>query len=117
MNLDLQLGNVLPSHKLSSDYVVVSDLGRLVEAIKGLHAQALESRDRITFNTTEDKISNWIIGVGGLFGMLAIVTLQSKDRIKSLLGSLQTQYRPSQIVELRDVQKLGRGEIKPYSGY
>ena len=67
MNLDLQLGNVLPSHKLSSDYVVVSNLGRLVEALKGLHAQALESRDRITTNTAKDKVSNWIIVVGGLF--------------------------------------------------
>ena len=116
MNLDLQLGNVLPSHKQASDYIVVSDLARLVEALKGLHAQALESRDGITSNTTEDKILNWIIWVGGLFAMLATATLQSKDRIKSLLGTLQTQYRPSQVMELRDVQQLGWGEIRPYSG-
>ena len=114
MNLDVQLGNVLPSHKQASDYVVVSDLQRLVEALKALHGQALESRDRITSNTTEDKISNWIIGVSGLFALLAVATLQSKDRIKSLLGSLQSQsqFRPP-VVELRDVQQ----QIRPYSGY
>ena len=64
----------------------------------------------------EDKISNWVLGLGGLFGLLGIITLQSKDRIKAMLGNLQTQYRPSQMVELRDVQTLGR-EIRPYSGY
>ena len=116
MNLHLQLRSVLPTHKLSTDCVVISDLSRLVEALKGLQSQALESRDRINTNTAEDKISNWVLGLGGLFGLLGIITLPSKDRIKAMLGNLQTQYRPSQMVELRDVQTLGR-EIRPYSGY
>ena len=116
MNLNLQLGNVLPSHKLSTDYVVISDLSRLVEALKGLQSQVLESRDRLNSNTAEDKISNWVLGLGGLFGFLGVITLQSKDRIKAMLANLQTQQRPSQMVELRDVQSWGR-DVRPYSGY
>ena len=57
---------VVPTHKLSMDYVVISDLSRLVEALKGLQSQVLESRDRLRSNIAEDKISNWVLGLGGL---------------------------------------------------
>ena len=107
MNVNLQLGNVLPSHKLSTDYVVIGDLSRLVEAFKGLQSQVLESKDRLTSNTEGDRISHWVLGLGSLLGFLGVIALQSKNRIKSMLSNLQSQQRPSQMVELRDVQTLG----------
>ena len=58
MNVNLELGNVLPTHKLSTDYVVFSELSRLEGALKGLQSQVLESKDKLNSNTAEDKISN-----------------------------------------------------------
>ena len=116
MNVNLQMGSVLPSHKSSTDYVLMGDLTRLVEAFRALQSQVLESKDKLSDNTEGDWISHWVLGLGSLFGFLAVVALQSKDRIKGMLSTLQSQQRSSQMVELRDVQPI-TNQVRAYSGY
>ena len=94
----------------------MGDLSRVVEAFRGLQSQVLESKDQLSSNTEGDYISHWVLGLGSLFGFLGVIALQSKDRIKGMLSTLQSQQRSSQMVELRDVQPIGT-QVRPYSGY
>ena len=116
MNVNLQMGSVLPSHKSSTDYVLMGDLTRLVEAFRALQSQVLESKNKLSDNTEGDWISHWVLGHGSLFSFLAVISLQSKDRIKGMLSTLQSQQRSSQMVELRDVQPI-TNQVRAYSGY
>ena len=68
MNVNLQMGSFLPSHKTSTDYVLVGDLSRLLEAFGALQSQVLESKELLNDNSEGDWIS---IGPWGLGPCLA----------------------------------------------
>ena len=51
VNVNLQMGSILPSHKTSTDYVLMGDLTRLMEAFRALQSQVLESKDKLNDNT------------------------------------------------------------------
>ena len=116
MNVNLQMGSILPSHKTSTDYVLVGDLTRLLEAFGALQSQVLESKELLNNNSEGDWISHWVLGLRSLVGFLAVVALQSKDRIKAMVSTLQSQQRSSQMVELQAVQPV-TGQVRAYSGY
>ena len=117
MNVKLQMGSFLPSHKTTTDYVIWGDLSRLLEAFGALQSQVFESKELLNDNSEGDWISHWTLGLGSLFGFLAIIVLQSKDRIKSMVSTLQSQQRTSNMVELQTVQPVSGHPVRAYSGY
>ena len=117
MNMKLQMGSFLPSHKTTEDYVIWGDLSRLLEAFGTLQSQVLESQKLLNVNSEEDWVSHWTLGLGSVFGFLAIIVLQSKDRIQSMVFTLQSQQRTSNMVELQAVQPVSGHPVRAYSGY
>ena len=87
MNVNLQMGLILPSHKTSTDYVLVGDLYRLLEAFSALQSQVLESKELLNDNSEGDWISHWVLGLGSLVGFLAV------DGIKAMVSTFQSQQR------------------------
>ena len=106
MNLNMQLGSFRPSHKSGEDYVIWRDLARLLDAFGHLQTQMVESQKSLNANSEEDWVSHWTLGLGSVFGFLAIIVLQSKDRIKSMVATLESQQRTPNMVELQTIQPV-----------
>ena len=120
INIKMQIGSFLPSHKTSDDYVIWGDLSRLLDAFCSLQSQVMESQKLLNANSEEDWVSHWTLGLGSVFGFLAIIVLQSKDRIKSMVSTLQSQQRTSNMVELQAIQPVAGitgHPVRAYSGY
>ena len=89
MNLNMQVGSFQPSHKSPDNYVIWGDLARLLDPFGHLQTQMVELQKSLNDNSEEDWVSHWTLGLGSVFGFLAIIVLQSKNHIKSMVATLQ----------------------------
>ena len=124
MNMDI--GAFKPAHKQESDYVVFSDLQMLFKAFQEPKNHVVSSRQDLDSNSGQDFMARMLMGVGTALGFLAMLAVNSRQRLRNMLNSVtmfqqQQQTRTPTTIPLHAVHHIGQVPqqiaVTPYSGY